>query len=60
MVSPDGVAEMGRIPGVRVLRRGDGTLLALFESAVRLQTVERDHPDIDFGALLGSGFRSFS
>ncbi|MEX6430691.1 MAG: peptide chain release factor 3 [Ferrimicrobium sp.] len=60
VISSDGAALLGRIPGVRVLRRGDDTLLVLFESQVRLQTVERDHPEVDFGMLLGSGFPAFT
>ncbi|KJE77443.1 peptide chain release factor 3 [Ferrimicrobium acidiphilum] len=60
VVTAEDAATLGRIPGVRLLRRGDGTLLLLFESAIRLQTVMRDHPEVDFGALLGSGFSSLT
>ncbi|WP_298211295.1 peptide chain release factor 3 [Ferrimicrobium sp.] len=59
-ITPEGVTQMGRIPGVRVLHRTDGSMLALFESAVRLETVMRDHPEVDLGVLLGSGFSVLS
>jgi len=40
--------------GVRVMARGDGTLLALFESEYRLAKLVADHPDWCLEPLVGS------
>ncbi len=37
--------HLRRVPGVKVLSRSDGVLLALFDSPYRLQRVEQDHPE---------------
>lgn len=41
-VTPAKIRDAG---GARVLTRGDGALLALFESPYWLQRLEADHPD---------------
>jgi peptide chain release factor 3 len=39
-------ATVNALPGIEVLARGDGTLLALFPDRWRLQVIVRDHPDV--------------
>ena len=43
------------MPGVRVLARADGTLLALFESPYWLARVEGDNPDLTLDRLVAEG-----
>jgi peptide chain release factor 3 len=40
------------IDGVRILRRGDRALVALFENRYRLQRLEGDHPDLTLQPIL--------
>jgi peptide chain release factor 3 len=40
------------IPGVRVMSRTDGTLLALFETPYRLERLRGDHPDWTLDAIV--------
>jgi len=42
---PATAAALAREAGVRVMRRSDGTLLALFETPYRLERLQNDHPD---------------
>jgi peptide chain release factor 3 len=51
----DSATELARQRGVRVLRRADGTLLALFESAMWLQRLEADHPELTLDRLVAEG-----
>jgi peptide chain release factor 3 len=44
-----------RMRGVNVLRRADGTRLALFESPYWLERVEADHPDLRLERLVAEG-----
>ena len=37
--------QLKAVPGVRVMRRTDGTLLALFETPYRLERLQGDHPE---------------
>ena len=39
-------ARLREVGGIRILRRGDGRLVALFESRYRLQRLENDEPDL--------------
>ena len=53
------VDTLDRQRGVEVLRRSDGELLALFTDIWRLQTVQRDHPQLLLEPLLaGNGIAS--
>ena len=38
--------RLREVGGIRVLQRGDGRLVALFESRYRLQRLENDEPDL--------------
>ncbi len=38
--------RLREIGGIRVMERGDGHLVALFESRYRLQRIENDEPDL--------------
>ncbi len=38
-------ALIGSLPGVRVMSKSDGTLLALFENIYRLERLQGDHPE---------------
>ena len=38
--------RLREIGGIRVMERGDGHLVALFESRYRLQRIESDEPDL--------------
>jgi len=39
-------SRLREVGGIRILRRGDGRLVALFESRYRLQRLENDEPDL--------------
>ncbi|MDP3967488.1 MAG: peptide chain release factor 3 [Nocardioides sp.] len=54
-VRPDQADLVGSQRGVEVLARRDGTLLALFPDKWRLRQVQRDHPDLELGALPAGG-----
>jgi peptide chain release factor 3 len=41
----DTVAAMPRSSGIRIVRRGEDLILALFESEYWLQRLQRDHPE---------------
>ena len=40
------VKRLREIGGIRIMQRGDGHLVALFESRYRLQRLENDEPDL--------------
>ena len=44
--TPDWVDVLDSWPGVEVLTRSDGELLALFADVWRLRSVQREHPDV--------------
>jgi peptide chain release factor 3 len=44
--------RLREIGGIRVLTRGDGRLVALFESRYRLQRIEHDEPDLVLDHIL--------
>jgi peptide chain release factor 3 len=44
--------RLREIGGIRILQRGDGELVALFESRYRLQRVENDEPDLRLDHIL--------
>jgi len=41
-----------QIGGVRILKRGDGALVALFENRYRLQRLEVDEPKLKLETIL--------
>jgi len=45
-VDGDTAKRLREIGGIRVMERGDGRLVALFESRYRLQRIENDEPDL--------------
>jgi peptide chain release factor 3 len=44
--------RLREIGGIRILQRGDGELVALFESRYRLQRVENDEPELTLAHIL--------
>jgi peptide chain release factor 3 len=42
----DSAKRLREIGGIRVMERGDGRLVALFESRYRLQRIEGDEPEL--------------
>jgi peptide chain release factor 3 len=48
----EGARTLGGIRGADVAVRSDGTLLALFDSELRLRHVERDHPEVTLDPIL--------
>jgi peptide chain release factor 3 len=46
---------LSRIPGVEVLERSDGALLALIRDKWRLGTIRREHPEIVLEPLVAGG-----
>ncbi|MCW2568810.1 MAG: hypothetical protein JWN54_2907 [Mycobacterium sp.] len=52
---PEFVPALNAIPGVEVLERGDGVLLALIRDKWRLGTIRREHPEIVLETLVAGG-----
>ncbi|HWC12081.1 MAG TPA: peptide chain release factor 3 [Acidimicrobiales bacterium] len=50
--------QLRAIGGVRILARGDETLLALFENPYRLQRLETEHPDWCLDHVVSDGSRA--
>ena len=48
-------AQLRSMQGVDVLTRGDGTLLALFESPYWLERLVKEHPDLTLDRLVAEG-----
>jgi peptide chain release factor 3 len=46
------VDRLRRIGGIRILRRGDNALVALFENKYRLQRLEADEPELTLTPIL--------
>jgi len=46
------VERLRRIGGIRILRRGDGSLVALFENRYRLQRLMSDEPELTLKPIL--------
>ena len=44
--------RLREIGGIRILQRGDGELVALFESRYRLQRIENDEPELTLAHIL--------
>ncbi|MEY4195939.1 MAG: peptide chain release factor 3, partial [Actinomycetota bacterium] len=44
--------RLRQIGGVRILKRGDGALVALFENRYRLQRLETDEPKLKLEHIL--------
>ena len=51
----DGAEALKGMRGVRVLRRADGTILALFESQYWVERLEHDQPDLLLERLVAEG-----
>ena len=49
---PESVPRLREIGGIRILQRGDGELVALFESRYRLQRIENDEPELTLDHIL--------
>jgi len=47
------VDRLRRIGGIRILKRGDGALVALFENRYRLQRLMSDEPELTLLPILG-------
>lgn len=47
------VERLRRIGGIRILKRGDGALVALFENRYRLQRLMSDEPELTLIPILG-------
>jgi peptide chain release factor 3 len=52
---PEFVPLLNGIPGVEVLERGDGALLALIRDKWRLGTIRREHPEVVLEPLVAGG-----
>jgi peptide chain release factor 3 len=52
---PEHVPALSRIPGVEVLERRDGVLLALIRDKWRLGTIQREHPEVVLEPLVAGG-----
>jgi peptide chain release factor 3 len=52
---PEFVTQLNGIPGVEVLERRDGALLALIRDKWRLGTIRREHPEIVLETLVAGG-----
>jgi peptide chain release factor 3 len=46
--------RLRRIGGIRILTRGDGALVALFENRYRLQRLENDEPELTLLPIVAS------
>ena len=46
------IDRLRHIGGIRILRRGDGALVALFENRYRLQRLEKDEPELTLIPIL--------
>jgi len=51
--------RLRRIGGIRILKRGDGVLVALFENRYRLQRLEADEPELTLTPILADTDTSF-
>ncbi|MFM8650132.1 MAG: peptide chain release factor 3 [Actinomycetota bacterium] len=47
------IDRLRRIGGIRILKRGDGALVALFENRYRLQRLRSDEPELTLLPILG-------
>lgn len=54
LTDADTAAKLREVGGVRILRRGDGELVALFESVYRLRRLEGDRPELTLLPLLAT------
>ncbi|UXA17716.1 peptide chain release factor 3 [Mycobacterium sp. SMC-4] len=55
LCGPDDVELLARLPSVEVFTRTDGALLAVFATKWRLETVQRDNPDLMLRELVAAG-----
>jgi peptide chain release factor 3 len=53
LTDEDSVDRLRRIGGIRILKRGDGALVALFENRYRLQRLMADEPELTLLPILG-------
>ena len=49
--------RLRQIGGIRILTRGDGALVALFENRYRLQRLMSDEPELTLEPIIASGER---
>jgi peptide chain release factor 3 len=52
LTDEDSAKRLREIGGIRILQRGDGELVALFESRYRLQRIENDQPELTLNHIL--------
>jgi len=52
LTDEDSAKRLREIGGIRILQRGDGELVALFESRYRLQRIENDEPELTLDHIL--------
>ena len=52
LTDADSARRLREIGGIRVMERGDGHLVALFESRYRLQRIEGDEPDLMLAPII--------
>lgn len=55
LCEPDDVELLSRLPSVEVFTRSDGALLAVFATKWRLETVQREYPDVRLQELVAAG-----
>ena len=53
---PSGCGEIG---GIRILDRGDGALVALFENRYRLQRLETDEPELTLEPIIAGAIPAY-
>ncbi|MGE2834077.1 peptide chain release factor 3 [Mycobacterium sp. SMC-4] len=55
LCEPEDVELLSRLPSVEVFTRTDGALLAVFATKWRLETVQRENPDVRLRELVAAG-----
>ncbi|MFW7415854.1 peptide chain release factor 3 [Demequina sp. SO4-18] len=53
-VAPDDLPVVSRYPGIEIVRRGDGAILALLRDIWHARSFERAHPDVPLASLEAS------
>ncbi|MFZ9385013.1 MAG: peptide chain release factor 3, partial [Ilumatobacteraceae bacterium] len=52
LTDEESIDRLRRIGGIRIMRRGDGALVALFENRYRLQRLMSDEPELTLKPIL--------
>ena len=52
LTDDESIDRLRRIGGIRIMRRGDGELVALFENRYRLQRLMSDEPELTLKPIL--------